>query len=90
MSAPKRKMNKEEFKKLSVQCGYSNKAAADNDRFVLLSFENFSIPQVGRYHQDDDGGAFCVGDEEVPLASYGIIVNAWMELPECYRESEDE
>lgn len=62
----------------------------DNDRFILLSFANFSIPQVGRYHQDEDGDAFCVGDEEVPLASYGIIVNAWMELPECYRESEDE
>ena len=29
MSAPKRKMNKEEFKKLSVQCGYSNKAAVE-------------------------------------------------------------
>ena len=61
----------------------------DNDRFILLSFTNFSVPQVGRYHQDEDGGAFCVGDEEVPLVSYGIIVNAWMELPECYRESED-
>ncbi len=58
----------------------------DNDRFILLSFENFSIPQVERYHQDEDGGAFCVGDEEVPLVSYGIIVNAWMELPECYKE----
>lgn len=62
----------------------------DDNRYILMSFENFSVPQTGRYEQDEDGGAFFVGDEDVPLASYGIYVNAWMELPECYRESEEE
>ena len=57
-----------------------------DDRFVLLSFENFSVPQIGRYHADEDGGVFCLGDEEVPLSSYGLFVNAWMELPRCYQE----
>ena len=57
-----------------------------DDRFVLLSFENFTVPQIGRYHADEDGGAFCLGDEEIPLVSYGLFVNAWMELPKCYRE----
>ena len=30
----------------------------DDNRYILLSFENFSVPQTGRYEQDEDGGAF--------------------------------
>jgi hypothetical protein len=35
----------------------------DSSRYVLLSFENFSIPMVGRYEEDEEGGAFYVGDD---------------------------
>ena len=57
--------------------------------YILLSFENFSIPAVGRYEVDEDGdGAFYEGDEERSLLSFGIFVNAWMPLPECYKEAE--
>ena len=56
----------------------------DNDRYILLSFENYSVPCIGRYEEDKDGGAFYIGDEDEPLISHEIFVNAWMELPEMY------
>ena len=62
-----------------------------DDRYILLSFENFSIPAVGRYERDEDGsGAFFLGDEDVCVSSYGVFVNAWMELPKPYREETKE
>lgn len=53
--------------------------------YVLLSFSNFSIPAVGRYEEDEDGGgAFYLGDDtEVTLASMDMFVNAWRLLPKC-------
>lgn len=57
----------------------------DTDRYILLSFENYSVCAVGR-HED---GAFYVGDEDTSLCSIGVFVNAWMELPKCYEESEE-
>ena len=56
-----------------------------DDRYVLLSFENFSLPVVGRYEEDKDGGgSFYAGDEDIPLVKQDMIVNAWRELPERY------
>ena len=63
----------------------------NNDGFseyILLSFSNYPVPQVGRYEEDKDGGAFYLGDEERSLSSFGLFVNAWMPLPECYKEDE--
>ena len=55
--------------------------------YVLLSFANFSIPIVGRYEIDEDGGgAFYAGDEDETLVSQDMFVNAWMELPKKYNE----
>ena len=56
-----------------------------DDRYVLLSFENFSLPVVGRYEESEKGGAFYCGDEEETLVSQDLFVNAWMELPERYK-----
>ena len=56
--------------------------------YVLLSFANASIPCIGQYVTDEEGGAFYDGDDEKPLNSYGLIVNAWMPLPERYRGAE--
>lgn len=39
----------------------------DSDKYILVSFENFSVPCVGRYEEDDKGGAFYVGDDDVTL-----------------------
>lgn len=52
----------------------------ENDNYILLSFSNYSLPEVGRY----EDGAFYAGDDEDPLIKYNIIVNAWMPLPKCY------
>lgn len=55
------------------------------DDYVLLSFDNFSIPFVGRYEEDESGCAFYVGDDEKSCISQGVVVNAWMPLLEPYK-----
>lgn len=61
----------------------------EDDNYILLSFSNFSLPLVGRYEEDEEGGAFYVGDEEESCVSQGIIVNAWQPLPKPYQEDQD-
>ena len=57
--------------------------------YVLVSFENVTLPDIGRYETDSDGsGAFYPGDDDASYASFGIFVNAWMPLPEIYRREE--
>lgn len=62
----------------------------EDDRYILLSFENFSLPLVGRYEENEKGGAFYIGDcdEEDTCASNDLFVNAWKPLPEPYRPNE--
>ena len=62
----------------------------ETNKYILLSFSNFSVPVVGRYEEDEDGGAFYIGDDEEPCISRLVFVNAWMELPEPYKEGEEE
>lgn len=63
----------------------------DADKDILVSFENFIISDIGRYETDKDGsGAFYPGDDDKSYVEYGLFVNAWMPLPEPYRESEEE
>lgn len=59
----------------------------ENADYILLSFENFSLPMVGRYEEDTEGGAFYLGDcdEKDTCISMGLFVNAWRPLPEPYR-----
>lgn len=57
-------------------------------RYILLHFENFSLPAIGRYEEDEDGGgAFYIGDDDASCLSEELFVNAWMELPERYKET---
>lgn len=58
----------------------------DTDEYVLLSFENYTMAAIGRYEENDEGGTFYPGDDEKSYSSYGIFVNAWMPLPEPYKE----
>lgn len=59
----------------------------DPDEYILISFFNSSIPMIGRYTVDDnDGGTFRVGDEDDSFGEHGLYVNAWMPLPEPYKE----
>lgn len=63
------------------------KKLPEDDRYILLSFENFSLPLVGRYEENEKGGAFYLGDcdEEDTCISNDLYVNAWMYLPERYK-----
>lgn len=57
-----------------------------DEGYILLHFENFSLPAIGRYQEDEDGGgAFYVGDDDENCLHYGLFVNAWMDLPERYK-----
>lgn len=57
--------------------------------YILLSFSNFSVPVIGRYEEDDEGGGnFYAGDEDVTLISQYMFVNAWMELPKPYKDDQ--
>ena len=57
-----------------------------DDKYILLSFNNFNLPVIGRYEEDENGGAFYIGDELETCVSQDLIVNAWMPLPDPYRE----
>ena len=55
----------------------------DDDRMVLCSFSNFSLPMIGRWETDEDGGvAWYQGDmlDDTFLAD-ALIVDGWWELP---------
>lgn len=58
--------------------------------YILLNFANASVHEIGKYVVDEDGGgAYYIGDDDKPcLPSYGLFVNAWMPLPERYKEDE--
>ena len=60
------------------------------DEYILLSFSNFPVPVIGRYEEDDEGGGkFYAGDEDVTLISQDMYVDAWMELPKPYKNRND-
>lgn len=58
------------------------------EKYILVSFSNFSLPAVARYEEDEEGGAFYLGDEEETCVSQDLFVNAWMPLPEQYKKPE--
>lgn len=59
-----------------------------DDKYILLSFENFSLPMVGRYEENKEGGVFYLGDcdGEDTCISQDLYVNAWQPLPKPYRQ----
>ena len=57
----------------------------DTEKYILLSFSNFSIPVVGRWEEDENGGSFYVGDEQDSCVSQDLYVNAWQPLPQPYK-----
>ncbi len=61
----------------------------DTDEYVLLSFKNYTMAAIGRYEENDEGGTFYPGDDEKSYSSYGIFVNAWMPLPEPYKQNDE-
>ena len=63
----------------------------DPESHILVSFENFSLPDIATYRVYEDGsGAFYPGDEDYTYLSAGVFVNAWMPLPEAYKAEMEE
>ena len=58
----------------------------EDESDVLVSFENCSDTDIARYEENEEGGAFYPGDDECAYMQYGLFVNAWMPLPERYKE----
>lgn len=58
----------------------------EEEEYILLSFANYTGLDIGRYEKDGENDNFYPGDEEETYASYGLFVNAWMPLPEPYKE----
>lgn len=58
----------------------------EDEHYVLVSFGNSTNPDIARYEEDGEGGAFYPGDDECTYMQYGLFVNAWMPLPEPYME----
>lgn len=66
------------------------KRLPNTDKYIMLSFENFDLPVVGRYEEDDKGyGNFYIGDSEETCISEDMYVNAWMPLLKPYRGEDD-
>lgn len=65
----------------------------EEDEYVLMSFENFTLPIIGRYEKDNDGGgAWYAGDDDGcdTCSSQDLFVNAWLPLPKPYRANMEE
>lgn len=61
----------------------------EDDNYILLSFANLSLPGIGKYETDQDGGAFYLGNDDASCISWGGVVNAWKPLPERYQGEEE-
>ena len=59
----------------------------EEEEYILLSFANYTGLDIGRYENDGENDKFYPGDDEKSYSSYGIFVNAWMPLPESYKEA---
>lgn len=61
----------------------------DDDRMVLVSFSNFSLPMLGRWQVDDYlGGAWYQGDMDDTFVDDNLFVDGWWELPKKEGEHE--
>lgn len=73
-----------DFKASWIPVDDNSEMPKDNE-YVLLSFDNFSVPMVGRYERKrDGGGSFYLGDDEESCLDHTLFVNAWMPLPDCF------
>lgn len=57
----------------------------EDESYVLVSFSNFSLPDIARYEENDEGGTYYPGDDEKSYLNYRLFVNAWMPLPKSHR-----
>lgn len=77
---------KEEFGKEFGRWVPCSERLPEDESYILVSFENSTMPDIARYEENDEGGTFYPGDDEKSYSSYGFFVNAWMPLPKPYGE----
>nr|WP_288707444.1 DUF551 domain-containing protein [uncultured Dorea sp.] len=68
-----------------------NERLPGKGEYILASFANegVSLPDIAVYEVDSNGnGAFYPADRNGPYSSIGVFVNAWMPLPESYKEEQ--
>ena len=82
------KQEKEECKRIRHKWIPITEMLPQDESYILVSFDNATMPDIARYEENDEGGTFYPGDDEKSYSSYGIFVNAWMELPELYKGEE--
>lgn len=92
-SVLQRKISKKELKEKLVRAERMkwipcNERLPEDESYILVSFENSTMPDIARYEENDEGGTFYPGDDEKSYSSYGFFVNAWMPLPEPYKGEE--
>lgn len=58
------------------------KKPPEDERYILLSYSNFSLPDVGQFRD----GEYYPGDEDRSCKDFGFVVNGWMELPKNAEE----
>lgn len=58
--------------------------------YILLSFTNAGFCCIGRYQEDERGGAYYDGDDDEPLSLIGLITDAWMPLPKRREEEQND
>ena len=69
----------------ATQCIPISERLPEEEEYILLSFANCTGLDIGRYENDGENDKFYPGDDEETYAHYGLIVNAWMPLPEPYK-----
>ena len=77
------------LKEMGVQWIPVEERLPESNDYVLMSFENFPLPLIGRCECDEDGGgSWYLGDcdEDDTCVANDLFVNAWMMLPRPYRE----
>mgnify|MGYP002560156451 FL=1 len=65
----------------------------ENDDYVLMSFEKFPLVSTGYYvGNKETGGNWYLANwiDEYTCLANDLFVNAWMPLPEPYREDEED
>jgi hypothetical protein len=53
------------------------------EEYVLLSLKNAPIPCIG-YCEKEEGRAWFYDSNDDDISRIGLVVNAWMPLPERY------
>ena len=69
-----------------------NEKLPGKGEYILVSFANegFSLPDIAVYEVDsNENEVFYPADRTVPYSLIGVFVNAWMPLPEPYKQNDE-